>query len=266
VPDPLCQYGAVDAELSEPLARFDSVSLETLDRRAALLHRVDNKYAVERDALLRLMDELHADHEVLEIDGRRDFAYRTTYFETPDLRCFTDHVEGHLPRFKARTRLYADTGACVFEVKLKLSDDETDKRQIDHDPDDSERMTKAARRCLEQALDDASIQAPPEFSPRLHTAFQRVTFGAREGSARLTCDLGVRLSEPGGETAQLRGDLVLVETKTEDGHSHADRLLARMGHEPVSLSKYRVGMSLVGSARGRGPQPGSELFGQPPRG
>jgi hypothetical protein len=30
--------------------------------------------------------------------------------------------------------------------------------------------------------------------------------------------------------------------------------------EPISLSKYRVGMSLVGGAERFGPQPGAELF------
>lgn len=39
-----------------------------------------------------------------------------------------------MPRFRARTRWYKDTGQCVFEVKLKLTEDETDKRQTDHPP------------------------------------------------------------------------------------------------------------------------------------
>lgn len=57
------------------------------------------------------------------------------------------------------------------------------------------------------------------------------------------------------------GDLILIETKSEDGQSPADRELERMSVSTVSLSKYRVGMSLVGSARQFGPQPGSDLFG-----
>lgn len=197
---------------------------------------------------------------MLEIDGRREFGYRTTYFETPDRRCFIDHVEGRLPRFKARTRLYVESEMCVFEVKLKRSDDETDKRQIDYSPQESERMTDEARQCLREALADAGIDPPDQFAPSLHTAFRRITLGAREGSARLTCDLGVRLSSPQGATVQMRSGLGLVETKTEDGRSPADRTLMEMGHEPISLSKYRVGMSMVGGAQDSGPQPGAELF------
>ena len=144
-------------QIAELLEQFAPVSLRELDDRAALLKRVDNKYAVERATFLELADGLREDHEVLEIDGQRAFAYRTTYFDTSDLRCFTDHIEGHLPRFKARTRLYQDSNQCMFEVKLKNVEDETDKRQIEYPADDSERLTDAARRCLGEALEQEGI-------------------------------------------------------------------------------------------------------------
>jgi hypothetical protein len=247
-------------EIAQRLERFGAVSLSELDERAALLRRVDNKYAVERDVFLELADRLREDHEVLEIRGRRMFAYRTTYFETPDLRCFRDHVEGRIPRFKARTRLYQDSNECVFEVKLKTGEDETDKRQIDHPADRSETMTDEARECLSEALTDAGLEVPDELERRLHTDFHRITLSPRGGSERLTCDLSVRLSGPDHGTAELDPGLVLVETKTEHGDSPADRELRRRGIETISLSKYRVGMSLVGDARTSGLQPGSELF------
>ena len=46
-------------------------------------------------------------------------------------------------------------------------------------------------------------------------------------------------------SAHLRDELVIVETKTADGEGRCDRLLARAGVEPVSLSKYRVGVGLL---------------------
>jgi len=252
--------------IADVLDRFAAVSLSELDERAALLRRVDQKYAVAREQFVELAERLSEDHEVLEIGGRRAFAYRTTYFETPDLRCFTDHVEGRLPRFKARTRLYQDSNECVFEVKLKTPEDETDKRQIEHPAKDSERLTDAARRCLHEALTDAGLDVPDELERRLHTAFHRVTLSPRGRSERLTCDLGVRLTSPDQRAVQLDPALVLVETKTENGDSPADRELRRRGIETISLSKYRVGMSLVGDARTSDAQPGSELFVSPSRG
>ena len=139
---------------------FDPVTLEELDERAALLRRVDNKYGVERARFEELLERLRDDHQVLEIDGGRVFEYCSTYFDTPELRCFNDHVEDRQPRFKARTRLYVDSDRCVFEVKLKGKDDETDKRQTDHAMEDAERFTDSARECLEQALKDAGLEAP----------------------------------------------------------------------------------------------------------
>jgi hypothetical protein len=55
-------------------------------------------------------------------------------------------------------------------------------------------------------------------------------------------------------------DLVLVETKSENGESPADAVLADLRVKPISLSKYRVGIALVDPARRGEPQPGSGLF------
>jgi hypothetical protein len=250
--------------LPDLLDGFEPLSLEALDERAALLRRVDHKYAVPWSAFTELTNRLRGSHDVLEIDGRRTFAYSSTYFDTPDLRCFVDHVEDRLPRFKARSRLYEDSHHCVFEVKLKRAGNETDKRQLDYAENDRGRMTPEAMECVRSALADAGVGGPDDvcaaLGPTLTTSFDRLTFASRHGSERLTCDLGVRLRAPDGAAAVMKEDHVLVETKSEDGESPADRELERIGIPSISLSKYRVGVGLVGGAQGSGPQPGSELF------
>jgi hypothetical protein len=251
---------SVPEQLPDLLGGFEGVSLKALDERAALLRRIDNKYAVTREQFVQLTDRLRGDHEILEIDGRRAFTYSTTYFDTPELRCFVDHIEDRVPRFKARSRLYADSGVCVFEVKLKRSPDETDKRQIEYPAQDRRRLTEDAMTCLESALADQGIEMPEKLEATLTTEFERVTMAARDGSERLTCDLGVRLVGRDGDSVQMHEDLILVETKSEDGNSPADREFERMGVETISLSKYRVGISAVGGAQRFGAQPGSDLF------
>jgi VTC domain len=246
-------------QLTEAIGRFESLSLEELDQRASLLRRVDNKYAVDLERFLEILDRLRADHQVLEIDRRRQFTYCSIYFDTPELRCFIDHIDGRQPRFKARTRLYVDSNSCVFEVKLRREDGEMHKRQVDQPAQDVERLTDSARKCLEKALRDAGLEPPSRMSATLRTQFQRITLAAREGSHRLTCDHGVELSSPDRGIAQIRDGVVPVETKSDHGDSPADRVLAGAGLEPISLSKYRVGMGLVGDTD-TGPQPGSELF------
>jgi VTC domain len=239
---------------------LDPVSLKTLDERAALLRRVDNKYAVPLETFVDLAQRLRDDHQVLEIDGRRAYSYSTTYFDTPDLRCFVDHVEDRVPRFKTRSRLYEDSGMCVFEVKLKRSEDETDKRQIEYAADDRMRLTAEAVSCVRSALSDADLDAPEDLEASLTTRFERTTLASRERSERLTCDSGVRLIGRDGDVVEMHKDLVLIETKSERGESPADRELQRISVATISLSKYRVGMSRVGTARQFGPQPGTDLF------
>jgi len=54
--------------------------------------------------------------------------------------------------------------------------------------------------------------------------------------------------------------VLLVETKTHGEEGRVNRALARMGVDEISLSKYRVGISLVGNASTDEAQPGSDLF------
>jgi hypothetical protein len=222
------------------------ISLDDLDARAALLRRVDTKYVLEADAFEALLERLAADHDVLEIEGRRLFAYRSVYFDTPDLRCFHDHVAGREPRFKARTRVYRDSGLCHFEVKLKRDSGETDKRQVEHPADRADELTDEAEQLIEETLTAAGVEPPGALRATLATSFDRLTLAGRDHAARLTCDLGVAMERcDDGRTAHIRDRRVLVESKSEDGDAPADRVLADLGQTPVSLSKYRVGIDLV---------------------
>ena len=134
---------------------LDPIGLDELDE---LQDRVDAKYVLPVTALPALLDRL--DHRVLEIDGRRVFGYRSTYFDTPELRLFRDHVQQRRRRYKCRTREY-DTGLRMFEVKLKgprgrtvkyRSEqdtfaflDETLRREYDRAPDPGLRPTLRRR-------------------------------------------------------------------------------------------------------------------------
>jgi len=73
-----------------PWRSHDPIELDELD---ALQDRVDVKYVIEMDTFTALTEELRETHRVLEIDGRREFTYRTSYFDTPDLRVFRDHQQ-----------------------------------------------------------------------------------------------------------------------------------------------------------------------------
>jgi hypothetical protein len=236
------------------------VSLEELDERAALLRRVDNKYVVDGDRFATLADRLRGDHDVLEIDGRRAFAYESVYFDTAGLRCFHDHVEDREPRFKVRTRYYHDSRKCTFEVKLKTADGETDKRQMDYPPDERDRITAAGERFVVEALESAELSLDDPLVPSLRTSFDRSTLAAQQRPERLTCDRDVELERIGGGARRLRDGLIVLETKSADGDSPADRVLAEMGIAPVSLSKYKLGIAMLTQAGAAAPQEPSARF------
>ena len=224
-------------DFDELLSGFDAVSLDEVDRRASLQERTDQKYLVPLDALRRVLAHAREDHDVLEIDGARTFAYRSVYFDTPELTAFHDHVGDRTPRWKIRTRHYVDTGTRHFEVKLKDGEGRTVKERADADDGTDEVVGRVLR--------EAGLEPPHDLRPTLVTEFRRATLAAADEPERSTVDWRVRLSVPDGPAIQMRDGCALVETKTRAGHGALDRLIADAGFEPVSLSKYRLGVGLL---------------------
>ena len=240
------------AALSRTLADVAPIGLEALDERSALQRRIDRKYVVDLEAAERLIDALAADHDALDIDGRRRFGYESVYFDTPRLDCFHDQVADRRPRFKVRSRLYIDSDHCSFEVKLKLGDDSTAKEHGPCEPESHGHLIPEAREFVVETLGEAGVEVPDRLVPVLVTRFDRATLAARDGSERVTLDVALRLERPrSGESARLQDGLVIIEAKTGDGEGRADRLLAEAGVEEVSLSKYRAGIALLAGGEDR---------------
>jgi hypothetical protein len=228
----------------EVLSALEPATLEEMDARSALRRRVDTKYIVPRAQLPDLIERIDG-YEVLEIDGRRLFTYESVYFDTPGLRCFWDHVEDARPRFKARTRYYRDTETCFFELKVKTGD-ETTKRQRDCDVTEHGIITESAAAFLAKTLTELTDEEPPrDLAPTLSTTFRRATLSAREGGERATIDMEVVLQAMDGRNVTLRDEFALLETKSEEGKGQLDAELGASGQEPVSISKYRLGVGLL---------------------
>jgi hypothetical protein len=228
------------------LGELEPIGLEELDQQAKLRRRVDTKYVASGEVAAATVRSVAGGYRALEIDGRRRFTYESVYFDTPDLRCFRDHVGGARPRFKIRSRYYRETEACFFEVKVRRADEETVKRQRGYDHADHGTITPEARTFLEETLAElAGHGAPPDLAPSLITTYQRLTLAAREGGERATLDLAVGLRSMDGRQVELRDGVVLVETKTGEGGSRIDDEFQSAGCEAMSISKYRLGVGLL---------------------
>ena len=226
--------------------RFDPVTLDALVAEASFLTRVDRKYVVPRAGLEHVIAALDPCTRVLEIDGTRDFAYESVYFDTPDLLSFRMAAQPRRRRFKLRTRSYLDTGTSYLEIKTRGARGTTVKDRDEYDPRDRGRLTDDARDDLAEAFTTIGLAAERagELDATLLTRYRRATLLAPDGAGRATVDTALEWIEPDGHGFALPATAI-VETKSGARPSDVDRALWRAGHRPATVSKYATGLAAL---------------------
>lgn len=233
------------------LDRLDPVSLDVVESAVGLTRRFDDKFLVEVEALPRLIELLGAGWSVLDVDDRRVTSYRTTYFDTPALDCYMDHLQGRRRRFKVRTRRYGVDGPCVLEVKLKGAAGRTEKARWPRArPVDAE-LTVGEVAQVEDALHDTyGFGLPAPLRRSVTTSFERAALVNRERQQRITVDTVLVIDGPAGRVA-FDPDVAIVEVKGTRRASEAFRTMMHLGHRPMPVSKYCLGIvGLHDSIRG----------------
>lgn len=228
------------------LDAFAPIGLASVVEAASLLTRVDSKYLLTPEAYRRFRGRLAEDGgwSCLEIEGRRRFAYESIYFDTPDLLTYRHHRQGRRRRFKVRSRVYADSGECAFEVKLKGARRDTVKERLPYRADDAGRLTPEADAFLTETLRSAyGVAVPVGMAARLRTDYRRHTLVNLNEATRVTVDEELSCTAATG-TAEARR-LRLVEVKAARPGGRADRLLWELGARPVSLSKYCLAAAVL---------------------
>jgi hypothetical protein len=221
------------------------IELDDLVEAADLQTRVDRKYFVPAKTFRLLTAELASMFWVLEIEGQRTFDYESVYFDTPDLLTYRAHLQRRRRRFKARTRTYLDSGLCMFEVKTVGARGNTVKDRIPHSVNDRAVLTTTAHDFLAHTLHRAYAQpVPAGLRPTLINLYRRTTFTSPVEGARLTCDVSLSCHTERASMHE-RNTHVLVESKSANGSSEADRLLRKLGVRPISVSKYCVGIAAL---------------------
>jgi len=74
--------------------------------------------------------------------------------------------------------------------------------------------------------------------------YRRTTFLLPHEAARMTVDVDVSVSLPGGQPVRL-DDVAVVETKGGHHPTAADRMLWALGYRPTRISKYGTGLALL---------------------
>ena len=85
------------------LKEFNKISLSQMDN-VSLMRRIDTKYLLTQNDLLKILPSLKEDYKILEINGNRLMSYATLYFDSVLKNCFIDHHNGKSNRFKVRIR------------------------------------------------------------------------------------------------------------------------------------------------------------------
>lgn len=234
--------GAIEPSI-ETLASRRAISLSELESDA-LRTRVDRKYVVARESFVAIAAALPDSFGVLEIAGRRSFSYETVYYDSPTLEAYRAHLQGRRRRYKARSRHYVDSGLHRFEVKLKGSRGETVKHQMPYRPEDHGRVNDKARVFLAAHLAEAYPGVEiPELEATVATSYRRTTLS--HGAEKVTCDFDLSFSDGGAEVPGLDPRYLIIESKVERGLGAVDHHLRRLGVQPVTCSKYCVGVGLL---------------------
>ena len=199
VPDAL---SVQDRALSS-LLLLDTVGLDELVGRAALLNRVDRKYLVPLPVADDLVASLTSTARALEIDGRRTFAYSSQYLDTDDLASYHLAARARRHRYKVRSRTYLDSGVRFAEVKTRGARGTTVKERLLRTageplgPQDHEGFA-----FVQAVLDrHGFLVAARTLRPTLRTRYDRSTLLMSAEGTRVTIDTRLTWSLPHGQPA-----------------------------------------------------------------
>jgi hypothetical protein len=225
---------------------FTPISLATLNGKAEMLRRRDNKYIVDRAVLAKALGEFVGEFDVLEIDGRRSFTYDTCYFDSAERECYKDHHRGRRCRAKVRIRNYVDSNFCFVEVKLKDKRGETIKKRLKHDSARHQNLDSRAMQFVDHCFRELYGKPfPYKLQQALDMRYKRVTLVAKSGGERMTIDSQLHFMD-GNRVTSINDDIFIVETKSSNGNGIADKALRKLHRHPMKhCSKYCAGTAIL---------------------
>lgn len=237
--------------LSRAVDDYSPISLDEMDG-IRLMERTDTKFVTTERKAFGLLREMRNYYYVQEIEGRREAAYYTLYFDTKDCKMFRAHHNGKLTRQKLRIRSYVDSNLYFLEVKTKDNHGRTGKQRMEMD-------NFAPRHCngFEEACGSQALQCEDFLKGKLwydyslmegkiENNFSRVTLVDKRKTERLTIDTGISFHNlVNGAHLSLEG-LAIIELKRQ-GHSPSQILGALRRHRimPMGFSKYCIGMAMT---------------------
>ena len=218
------------------LSSFDKISLDEMNG-VSLMKRVDTKFILSESQLLKVFSKIRKEYKVLEIDNERLMQYSTLYFDTQNKKCFKEHHNGKLNRYKIRMRKYLVSDLCFLEVKKKNNLGITNKtrRQIK----DFETILSSGSKefIYNSQINDLLLE------PALYNNFNRITLVNKNYPERVTID--TNLSFKSADKEKIFDNLVVIEIKQEGKRLNTvmNKALKLMSILPTNFSKYCLGIT-----------------------
>lgn len=217
------------------------ISLEEM-KEVRLMNRIDTKYLVTSGQLLAILQGVREAYFAQEVEHKRLAAYRTVYYDTPELTMFTIHHDKHLVRDKVRVRTYVDSDLSFCEIKHKTNKGRTKKKRIQVTP----RFNVTETPEVAEFLAENQPYPVDQLRPTLETLFDRITLVNFEKTERLTIDCNLRFTNLVRSTSASMDDLVVMELK-QDGRARSllKEVLLDLRIKPFKMSKYCIGISMT---------------------
>ncbi len=220
------------------ISEFEPIQLNEINQ-LKLLKRVDNKFVMPINKLEELLKIIKNDYKILEINGERDFAYHTAYFDTPKFDFYLNHQNQRLNRHKIRMRTYMVSNVTFLEIKRKNNKGKTIKtrKQIDKISNLNteyynylESTVLLNRRDLENSSDNS---------------FRRITLVSFKTNERITLDYNLVFWH--NKKTKEMPFISIVEVKKDKavGKSPVTQALKKLKVHSRGFSKYCMGLTYL---------------------
>ena len=150
-------------------------------------------------------------------------------------------LPGGPDELRIRFRSYHSTGITFLEIKKKTKKNRTVKWRIEN--------SLSGNCCNESAFEFINKHVHvnnEELNPVLTNSFKRITLVGFNIPERVTIDMDLFYTRPGGKTAGLPL-VAIVELKSEGfaARSHFSRMIKQLSFYPTAFSKYCIGNALL---------------------
>jgi len=218
------------------LSSFDKISLDEMNG-VSLMKRVDTKFILTESQLLKVFSKTRKEYKVLEIDNERLMQYSTLYFDTKNKKCFKEHHNGKLNRYKIRMRKYLVSDICFLEVKKKNNLGVTNKTRKQIKDFETILSSDSKEFIYNSQINDLLLE------PALYNNFNRITLVNKNYPERVTID--TNLSFKSADKEKIFDNLVVIEIKQEGKRLNTvmNKALKLMSILPTNFSKYCLGIT-----------------------